>query len=78
MRRIKTYKKWSIWRLTSSTATRSERGRMVQAGGLRRLPELHVPRRGAADVPEGRRGKGQHPGLPVLAEAGAGERRRRW
>lgn len=56
MRRIKTYKKWSIWR----------------------LPELHVPRRGAADVPEGRRGKGQHPGLPILAEAGTGERRRRW
>nr|DAY32845.1 MAG TPA: hypothetical protein [Caudoviricetes sp.] len=51
---------------------------MVQAGRLRRLPELHVPRRGAADVPEGRRGKGKHPGLPVLAEAGAGERRRRW
>lgn len=52
--------------------------RATVARGLRRLPELHVPRRGAADVPEGRRGKGQHPGLPILAEAGTGERRRRW
>ena len=63
MRRIKTYKKWSIWRLTAAEA--------IDVGG--RFAAF-LP----ADVPEGRGGKGQHPGLPILAEAGAGERRRRW
>ena len=115
MRRIKTYKKWSIWRLTAAEAIDGRALRGIFAGdGPRRdgrarwaagqragadrlhrqLREVNADgwyrpegyggcrncmfRGEGADVPEGRRGKGQHPGLPVLAEAGAGERRRRW